>query len=58
MTMLQSLTRTVGLDRERMVALDAMRKQRNVADWSGAPVRKSAVEAPWQKRSACRMISG
>lgn len=34
-TMLQLLVKTVGLDRDTMVVLDALRKQRNVADYSG-----------------------
>jgi hypothetical protein len=34
-TMIQSLTKTIGLDAETMVVLDALRKQRNVADYSG-----------------------
>lgn len=44
MTMLQSLPRTIGLDRERMIVLDTLRKQRNVADYSGDPVPESALE--------------
>lgn len=44
MTMLQSLPQTIGLDRERMVVLDTLRKQRNVADYSGDPVPESALE--------------
>jgi hypothetical protein len=43
MTMIQSLTQTVGLARERMIVLDALRKQRNVADYSGDPVPDSTV---------------
>jgi uncharacterized protein (UPF0332 family) len=34
-TMVQSLTRTVGLDARTMVLLDGLRKQRNVIDYSG-----------------------
>lgn len=34
-TMIQSLTKTIGLDREVVIVLDALRKQRNVADYSG-----------------------
>lgn len=34
-TMIQSLPKTIGLDTDTMVVLDALRKQRNVADYSG-----------------------
>lgn len=43
MTMLQSLTRTIGLERERMIVLDTLRKQRNVSDYAGDPVSESAL---------------
>lgn len=43
-TMIQSLPKTVGLDGETMVVLDALRKQRNVADYSGDPVTDKAVQ--------------
>lgn len=41
--MIQLLTKTVGLDSETMILLDALRKQRNVADYSGDSVPPSAV---------------
>lgn len=44
MTMIQSLTRSIGLDRERMISLDTLRKQRNVSDYSGDPVSPAAME--------------
>lgn len=44
MTMLQSLPRTIGLHRERLIVLDTLRKQRNAADYSGDPVPESALE--------------
>lgn len=44
MTMIQSLTRTIGLERERMISLDSLRKQRNVSDYSGDPVSQVAME--------------
>lgn len=44
MTMLQSLPQTIGLDRDRMIVLDTLRKQRNLADYSGDPVPESALE--------------
>lgn len=42
-TMIQSLPKTIGLDTETMVILDALRKQRNVADYSGDLVPDSTV---------------
>lgn len=42
-TMLQSLVKTVGIDTERLIMLDALRKQRNVADYSGDLVKDAAV---------------
>ncbi len=44
MTMIQTLGRTLGLDQDRIIMLDALRKQRNVADYSGDVVPESAVE--------------
>ncbi len=44
MTMLQTLSQTVGVDRQTMIVLDALRKQRDVADYSGDIVPASAVE--------------
>lgn len=35
MTMIQTLGQTMGLDKQTVVVLDALRKQRNVADYSG-----------------------
>ncbi len=43
MTMIQTLPQTVGLDADTMIILDALRKQRNVADYSGDIVPESAV---------------
>jgi hypothetical protein len=42
-TMLQSLVKTVGIDTDRLIVLDALRKQRNVADYSGDLVEDAAV---------------
>ncbi|WP_203594681.1 hypothetical protein [Wenzhouxiangella limi] len=42
--MIQSLTRTIRLERERMITLDSLRKQRNVSDYSGDPVSTAAME--------------
>ena len=44
MTMIQTLSQTVGLDRQTVIVLDALRKQRNVVDYSGDIVPASAVE--------------
>ena len=42
-TMIQSLVKTVGIETERMIVLDALRKQRNIADYSGDLVEDAAV---------------
>lgn len=44
MTMIQTLGHTIGLDRRDIITLDALRKQRNVADYSGDAAPESAVE--------------
>lgn len=44
MTMIQVLSQTIGLDKESIIVLDALRKQRNVADYSGDIVPVSAVD--------------
>ncbi|MCP5162156.1 MAG: HEPN domain-containing protein [Hahellaceae bacterium] len=43
-TMIQSLPKTVGLAIEQMIILDSLRKQRNVADYSGDLVTESAMQ--------------
>jgi uncharacterized protein (UPF0332 family) len=43
MTMLQTLNQTIGLDTDTMIVLDALRKQRNVADYSGDVISESAM---------------
>ena len=43
MTMIQSLGQTLGLDKETVIILDALRKQRNVADYTGDIVPESAA---------------
>ncbi|SNY45937.1 hypothetical protein SAMN06297280_0998 [Arsukibacterium tuosuense] len=42
-TMIQSLVKTVGIETDRMIVLDALRKQRNIADYSGDLVEDAAV---------------
>lgn len=44
MTMIQTLSQTIGVDKQTVIVLDALRKQRNVADYSGDVVPFSAVE--------------
>jgi hypothetical protein len=44
MTMIQVLSQTIGLDNRTVIVLDALRKQRNVADYSGDIVPASAVD--------------
>lgn len=43
-TMIQSLTITLAIDNDTIILLDAMRKQRNIADYSGDLVPHSAVK--------------
>jgi len=44
MTMIQSLRQTIDLDMGTVIVLDSLRKQRNVADYSGDIVPESAVK--------------
>jgi len=44
MTMIQVLSQTIGLDKQTVIVLDALRKQRNVADYSGDIIPASAVD--------------
>lgn len=44
MTMIQLLSQTIGSDKQTVIVLDALRKQRNVADYSGDIVPESAVD--------------
>lgn len=43
-TMLQSLPKTLGIELDQLIVLDALRKQRNIADYSGDLVTASAVK--------------
>jgi len=43
-TLIQSLVKTVGIETDRMIVLDALRKQRNVTDYSGDLVEDAAVD--------------
>lgn len=42
--MIQSLPLTIGISKERMVVLDAMRRKRNAADYLGSYVDQGSVE--------------
>jgi uncharacterized protein (UPF0332 family) len=44
MTMIQSLPKSIGLDRKRSIVLDALRRKRNVADYMGGYVDQSATD--------------
>lgn len=44
MTMIQSLPKSVGLNRERIVILDALRRKRNAADYMGSYVDQAATD--------------
>ncbi len=43
-TMIQTLPKTIGLDNDLVIMLDALRKQRNVTDNSGDFISPPAVE--------------
>jgi uncharacterized protein (UPF0332 family) len=42
-TILQLLIKTAGVDRETLIVLDALRRQRNIVDYSGDLIPQSAV---------------
>ena len=42
-TMLQLLIKTAGVDRDTLIVLDALRRQRNIVDYSGDLIPQSAV---------------
>jgi len=44
MTVIQSLPLTVGLDSKRVIVLDALRRQRNVADYTGDDVDETTAQ--------------
>lgn len=43
-TLIQSLVKTIGIETDCMIVLDALRKQRNVTDYSGDLVEDAAVK--------------
>jgi hypothetical protein len=44
MTVVQSLPVTIDIERKRVIVLDALRRQRNVADYTGDDVDESTAE--------------
>jgi hypothetical protein len=44
-TMIQSLTHSVGLDKDRMLVLDTFRVKRNAIDYTGGDVDVNSVES-------------
>ncbi|MDX2479589.1 MAG: hypothetical protein QNK24_04550 [Desulfuromusa sp.] len=44
MTMIQTLPKSFGLNRQRIVILDALRRKRNVSDYMGGYVDQSATD--------------
>lgn len=44
-TMIQSLGKTVGLANDTIIELDTLRKQRNIADYSGDLITDSSMQA-------------
>ncbi|MFO7606888.1 MAG: hypothetical protein R6W72_11380 [Desulfurivibrionaceae bacterium] len=43
MTMIQSLPKAIGLSKDRMIVLDALRRKRNAADYLGGYVDEAAT---------------
>lgn len=57
-TMIQSLAKTMNIKRDKLVVLDTMRKQRNVADYSGDVIPEStARECIEQAESLMQMLN-
>ncbi|MEW8347445.1 MAG: DNA-binding protein [Candidatus Thiodiazotropha taylori] len=57
MTLIQTLKQTVNLDIQTIIVLDALRKQRNVADYSGDMVPDIAVsECVTQAENLLRLV--
>lgn len=57
MTMIQTLPLTIGLDKTVMIQLDALRKQRNVIDYSGDMVSEGmAREAVDRATNLLRLV--
>ena len=45
MTIIQTLTLTLGIDARRMALLDTLRRKRNLADYTGADIDEASVAA-------------
>jgi len=43
-TVLQALPKTLGVDADAVVVLDALRKKRNLSDYEGEPISEAMVE--------------
>ena len=57
-TMIQTLQKTVGLDTDTLIVLDTLRKQRNVADYSGDLVTGAAViECIRHAEQLCELVN-
>lgn len=70
MTVVQSLPLTIGIESKRVVVLDALRRQRNVSDYTGDDVDESMAEhcvaegerlidevIAWRKSSRPQLVS-
>ena len=42
-TALQALPKTLGIEQDEVIVLDALRKQRNLSDYEGDPITEAAV---------------
>lgn len=56
MTMLQALPKTIGLDAKTVVIFDALRKQRQVVDYSGDVISPGSVRECTQQAEALQQI--
>ena len=52
-TMIQSLPLTLGLDNDTWIVLDALRKKRNLNDYTGAPSRNPRLPRRSSRRTGC-----
>lgn len=43
LTAIQTLPKTIGIEHQRMIILDALRKQRHLSDYEGNPVSEAAI---------------
>lgn len=51
-TVLQVLPKTLGLDQDTVIVLDALRKQRNLSDYEGDPIADKVVAECLQQAAA------